>query len=238
MSLLNEVVSDMIIEETKRVFIDKVHAESGINKKSLSEAYDKGYKGTKSIANAKANVYSFVTENKVTRKKSKKVIESDITDDERHQFRYNGPFRIWDSKNKTWAGKAYKDRKRAQTRADRLDNEYGAYRFSVSHVDPKDHNKKLTPSERDRLNESHDESYTKILNLAKQDPKFKSFVLKHLDRYKSELNQIKPKTVYGMTLHKFNQNYADYLNDLGVTPEEVVSFLRDKAKNVINRDVM
>ena len=45
----------------------------------------------------------------------------------------------------------YSSRKRATSRADRLDNEYGGYRYSVRLVHPQDTNKEITPAEKAKL---------------------------------------------------------------------------------------
>lgn len=44
-------------------------------------------------------------------------------------------WRIWDSQAKAWASADYTSRSRARARADRLDNEYGAYRYFVKPIE-------------------------------------------------------------------------------------------------------
>lgn len=46
-------------------------------------------------------------------------------------------WRIWDTKEKQFVGQPYKNKKRARTRMDNLDNEYGAYRYQVREVEKK-----------------------------------------------------------------------------------------------------
>ena len=41
---------------------------------------------------------------------------------------------IWDNIGRNWASKPYSDRRRARGRADRLDLQYGAIRYSVRPV--------------------------------------------------------------------------------------------------------
>lgn len=46
-------------------------------------------------------------------------------------------WRIWDTKEKVWASKPYSNKNRARTRMDKLDNEYGAYRYQVKEIESK-----------------------------------------------------------------------------------------------------
>jgi|AntRauTorcE11897_2_1112592.scaffolds.fasta_scaffold00078_48 hypothetical protein len=135
-SLLESVVSNMLSEDEKAEFINKVYKSSGISKTALTAAYERGKGAADSDATAiplaKAHVYSYVSEHKVSEASE-------------------GPFRIWDRKAKTWVGKPYSSRKRATSRADRLDNEYGGYRYSVRLVHPQDTNKEITPAEKAKL---------------------------------------------------------------------------------------
>jgi hypothetical protein len=45
-------------------------------------------------------------------------------------------YQIFDSKEKKFVSALYKDRKRARSRADKLDLEYGAIRYQVKEVNP------------------------------------------------------------------------------------------------------
>lgn len=40
-------------------------------------------------------------------------------------------WQVWDNKDKRPVGKPYNDKKRARRRVDKLDNDYGAYRYTV-----------------------------------------------------------------------------------------------------------
>ena len=130
-SLLESIVSDMRADDAREGFINGVHERTGLPVESLEEAYSRGLQEgadtSNPVAYAKAAVF--------------KLKESS-----------EGPFRVWDRKEKTWASKKlFTNRRRATNSADRLDNEYGGYRYSVEYVHPDNPNKKLTPHERAQL---------------------------------------------------------------------------------------
>lgn len=68
-SLLESVINDLIEEETKKEFVNKVHNDTGISKSTLNKVYARGIAAAKSsghrpganpVSWAKARVYSFV----------------------------------------------------------------------------------------------------------------------------------------------------------------------------------
>lgn len=146
-SLLESIVNDMREDDAREDFINGIHERTGVSVKSLEEAYSRGLKEgadtSSPVTFAKAAVFR-LTEAKET------VHESE------------GPFRIWDRKDKTWVGKAYNNRRRASNRVDRLDNEYGAYRYAVKYVHPDDINKEISPAERAALDAATNEGNKKM----------------------------------------------------------------------------
>lgn len=117
MSFLNEVVDKFSQQKARESFVESVFENTGISKDALFEAYDTGLKEGGTTHFAKAEVYKFINE------------VNDSTE------MPQGKFRIWDKHNKTWVGKTYNNWKRARTRVDKLDNEYGGYRYNVKKVD-------------------------------------------------------------------------------------------------------
>lgn len=62
-SLLGSVINDLIEEDEKAKFIDKIHAETGISKEKLGEAYDADFNSIASqnpVSWAKSRVYKLI----------------------------------------------------------------------------------------------------------------------------------------------------------------------------------
>lgn len=95
-SLLESVIQDMIEEESKEKFINKVHNDTGISKSKLNKVYARGIAAAKSsghrpganpVSWAKARVYSFVEGDpkhdqdlRKKKKKSESVNESAVNE--------------------------------------------------------------------------------------------------------------------------------------------------------------
>lgn len=124
-SILSNVVNNMVSEDKKISFVNKISEQHNLPQKSLLRVYENAYETAKQkgLNNpekaAKANVFSYVEEHKP-------LSEKDNGDVDEYQ--------IYDTKEKQWVGKPNKNKKRLINKADKLDNEYGAVRYQVRKV--------------------------------------------------------------------------------------------------------
>lgn len=107
MSFLKQIVNERKQNREKEEFISRVAEKYNCSKELITETYDKALSETNSKVMAKSRVFSMVVE-----------AEEET-------------WGVWDRHDKKWVGGTYKNKNRARARVDRLDNEYGGYRYTV-----------------------------------------------------------------------------------------------------------